>query len=135
MAYDPDNVFARILRGEIPSDRVYEDDEFIAFRDIAPAAPLHVVLIPRGEPAASLAGLTAEDAPWAGRMLVAASTIARALDVESSGYRVVFNCGRDAGQLVPHLHAHILGGGDLGPIAGAPPSPARPELGEGHPPG
>lgn len=116
--YDPDNVFARILRGEIPSDRVYEDDEFIAFRDIAPAAPVHVVLIPRGQPPASLAGLTAEDAPWAGRMLVVAARIASDLGIAASGYRVVFNCGSDAGQLVPHLHAHILGGGELGAIAG-----------------
>jgi histidine triad (HIT) family protein len=117
MAYDPDNVFARILRGEIPSDRVYEDDEFIAFRDIAPAAPVHVVLIPRGEPPASLAGLTSEDASWAGRLLVAAAEIARRLGIEESGYRVVFNCGRDAGQVVSHLHAHVLGGGDLGEVA------------------
>ncbi len=119
MTYDPDNVFARILRGEIPSDRIYEDDEFIAFRDIAPAAPVHVVLIPRGEPPASVARLTAADAEWAGRMLVAAGEVARRAGVEESGYRVVFNCGRDAGQLVPHLHAHVLGGGDLGAVAGA----------------
>ncbi len=115
--YEHENVFARILRGEIPSDRVYEDGEFIAFRDIAPAAPVHVVVIPRGEPPDSLVGLTAEDAAWAGRMLVVAAQIARDLGVAESGYRVVFNCGPDAGQLVPHLHAHILGGGELGAIA------------------
>lgn len=118
MAYDPDNVFARILRGEIPSDRVYEDDEFIAFKDIAPAAPVHLILIPRGQPPASVAGLTADDAAWAGRMLVAAGDIARRAGLEDGGYRVVFNCGRDAGQLVPHIHAHILGGGELGAVAG-----------------
>lgn len=116
--YDPSNVFARILRGDIPSDRVYEDDEFIAFRDIAPAAPVHVVLIPRGEPPTSLVGLTADDAGWAGRMLVAASKVAAALGLDEGGYRVLFNSGRAAGQVVPHIHAHILGGGDLGPIAG-----------------
>ncbi len=118
MTYDPDNIFARILRGEIPSDRVYEDDEFIAFRDIAPAAPVHVVLIPRGEPPTSVAGLTPDDAGWAGRMLVAAGEIARRAGIEDDGYRIVFNCGRDAGQLVPHIHAHILGGGALGAVAG-----------------
>ena len=118
MAYDPDNVFARILRGEIPSDRVYEDDEFIAFRDIAPVAPVHVVLIPRGEPHASAAGLTSDDAAWAGRMLVVAGEVARRAGIEESGYRIVFNCGRDAGQVVPHIHAHILGGRDLGAVAG-----------------
>jgi histidine triad (HIT) family protein len=117
-AYDPDNVFARILRDEIPSERVYEDGEFIAFRDIAPAAPVHVVLIPRGEPPTSLAGLSEEDADWVGRMFVAASKVAARLGLDDGGYRVVINSGRDAGQVVPHLHAHILGGGDLGPIAG-----------------
>lgn len=115
--YDRDNVFARILRGEIPSDRVYEDDEFVAFRDIAPAAPTHVVLIPRGEPPASLVGLTKEDAGWAGRMLVAAASVAARLGLEDGGFRVVINSGRDAGQVVPHVHAHILGGRELGPIA------------------
>ena len=74
--YDRDNVFARILRGEIPSDRVYEDDEFIAFRDINPAAPTHIVLIPRGEPPAGPSSLEDGDAGWAGRMLVVASRIA-----------------------------------------------------------
>jgi histidine triad (HIT) family protein len=116
--YDRDNVFARILRGEIPSDRVYEDGEFVAFRDIAPAAPVHVVLIPRGEPPSSLVGLAEGDAGWAGRMLVAASRAAERLGLAEGGYRVVFNSGRDAGQVVPHIHLHILGGGDLGPVAG-----------------
>jgi histidine triad (HIT) family protein len=115
--YDRDNVFARILRGEIPSDRVYEDEEFVAFRDIAPAAPVHVVIIPRGEPPASLVGLSEDDAGWAGRLLVAASMVAARLGLEEDGYRVVINSGRDAGQVVPHIHAHILGGGGLGPIA------------------
>jgi histidine triad (HIT) family protein len=116
--YDRDNVFARILRGEIPSDRVYEDEEFIAFRDIAPSAPTHVVLIPRGEAPVSLTGLNDADAGWAGRMLVAASRVAARLGLDEGGYRLVINSGADAGQVVPHIHAHILGGGDLGQIAG-----------------
>ena len=115
--YDADNVFARILRGEIPSDRVYEDDEFVAFRDINPAAPTHVVLIPRGEPPASPSGLGEGDAGWAGRMLVAAARIAAEQGLAEDGYRLVLNSGRDAGQEVPHLHLHILGGALLGPIA------------------
>ena len=118
MDYDHDNVFARILRDEIPSERVYEDEEFIAFRDIAAAAPTHVILIPRGTPPASLAGLGEADADWAGRLLLAAARIAARLGLQERGYRVVFNCGPDSGQLVPHLHAHILGGADLGPVAG-----------------
>ena len=115
--YDADNVFARILRGEIPSDRVYEDGEFVAFRDISPAAPAHVVLIPRGEPPASPAGLGEGDADWAGRMLVTAARVAAQLGLAEGGYRLVLNSGRDAGQEVPHIHLHILGGGPLGPMA------------------
>ena len=114
--YDHDNVFARILRDEIPSDRVYEDDEFIAFRDINPAAPTHIVLIPRGEPPAGPGGLEDGDANWAGRMLVAASRIAAQQGLAEGGYRLVLNNGRDAGQEVPHIHMHILGG-----------EPARPD--------
>ena len=115
--YDRDNVFARILRDEIPSDRVYEDDEFIAFRDINPAAPTHIVLIPRGEPPAGPGGLEDGDANWAGRMLVAASRIAAQQGLAEGGYRLVLNHGSDAGQEVPHIHMHILGGGPLGRIA------------------
>lgn len=115
--YDPDNIFARILRGEIPSDRVHEDEDVVAFRDIAPQAPTHIVLIPRGEPPTSPAGIEARDEPLAGRMLRLAATIARAQGLEEGGYRLVLNCGRDAGQTVPHLHLHILGGAPLGPLA------------------
>ena len=115
--YDRDNVFARILAGAIPSDRVYEDEQFVAFRDIHPVAPTHIVLIPRGEPPASTAGLGDEDASWVGRMLVVAARIAAAEGLAEGGYRVVFNSGPDAGQEVPHIHAHILGGGPLGPVA------------------
>jgi diadenosine tetraphosphate (Ap4A) HIT family hydrolase len=116
-AYDPSNVFARILRDEIPSDRVYEDGEFVAFRDIAPAAPTHIVLIPRGEAPTSAAALTEADAAWLGRMLVVASRIAQDQGLEAGGYRLVINSGRNAGQAVPHFHLHILGGRPLGPVA------------------
>jgi histidine triad (HIT) family protein len=115
--YDPDNVFARILRDEIPSDRVYEDGEFVAFRDINPAAPTHIVLIPRGEPPASPAGLEDGDAAWAGRMLVVAARVAEQEGLAEDGYRIVLNHGPDAGQEVQHIHLHILGGGPLGPLA------------------
>ena len=117
MPYDPENVFARILRDEIPSDRVHEDEEFIAFRDIAPAAPAHIVVIPRGEPPVSPAALTQADAPWVGRMVVVAAQIAAEQGLAEDGYRLVFNSGANAGQAVEHLHLHILGGGALGPVA------------------
>lgn len=114
MAYDPENVFARILRGELPAERVYEDDEFIAIRDVHPLAPTHILLIPRGEAPVSPAALVAADAPWLGRMLVLATRIAREQGLAERGYRLVMNCGADGGQAVPHLHLHLLGGRALG---------------------
>ena len=114
MAYDPENVFARILRGELPVERVYEDDEFIAIRDVAPLAPAHILMIPRGEAPVSPAELVAADAPWLGRMLVVATRIAREQGLSEHGYRLVMNCGADGGQAVPHLHLHLLGGHPLG---------------------
>ncbi len=115
--YDPDNIFARILRDEIPSDRVYEDPEFIAFRDIAPSAPTHVVLIPRGQPPTGPAALEDSDASLVGRMILTAKQIATQLGLDEGGYRLVFNNGPDAGQTVYHIHLHILGGKELGPVA------------------
>lgn len=114
MAYDPDNIFAKILRDEIPSDRVHEDDEFIAFRDVGPQAPTHVLLIPRGEAPTSTNELSDEDADWLGRMLVLATRIAKQQGLADEGYRLVINCGEHGGQTVPHLHLHIVGGAPLG---------------------
>lgn len=115
--YTPSNIFARILRDEISSDRVYEDDEFIAFRDIAPSAPTHLILIPRGTPPTGPAALEDSDAPLIGRMILTAKKIATQLGLDEAGYRLVFNNGPDAGQTVYHIHLHILGGKQLGPIA------------------
>lgn len=114
MSYDPDNVFARILRGELPSDRVHEDDDFVAFRDVAPQAPIHIVVIPRGEAPTSPAELRDQDAGWVGRMVVLATRIAAEAGLDREGYRLVMNCGTHGGQTVPHLHLHILGGRQLG---------------------
>jgi histidine triad (HIT) family protein len=120
MPYDPDNVFAKILRGEIPSARVYEDDEFVAFRDIAPVAPVHIVVVPRPVDDVAPTGpadLDEGDAAMVGRLVTAATRIAAQEGLADSGYRLVMNSGADAGQSVAHLHLHILGGGRLGPIA------------------
>jgi histidine triad (HIT) family protein len=117
MPYDPNNVFARILRDEIPSSRVYEDDEFIAFRDIEPAAPVHILVIPRLREVRGASDLESTDAEWMGRMMLVATRIASDFGLDASGYRLVLNDGADAGQAVPHLHLHILGGGRLGPFA------------------
>lgn len=114
MAYDPDNVFAKILRGEIPSTRVHEDAEFIAIRDVSPQAPTHILVIPRGDGPLGPADLDDRDAPWVGRMVVLGARIAREQGLAADGYRLVFNCGRDGGQTVPHLHLHVLGGRALG---------------------
>ena len=112
--YDPDNVFARILRDEIPSDRVYEDDAFIAFRDIAPQAPVHILVIPRGQPATTPDDLSDQDVEMVGRLVLTATKIARAEGLAERGYRLVMNCREDGGQTVPHLHLHVVGGRPLG---------------------
>ena len=114
--YDPANIFARILRGEIPSRRVYEDEWAIAFHDIAPQAPVHILVIPRG-PYVSLADFlaTASDAEIAG-LFRAVGRVAKQERLEQPGYRVLSNMGVHAGQEVPHLHIHLFGGAPLGPM-------------------
>lgn len=101
-------IFSRIIDREIPGTFVYEDEHVVAIRDIHPAAPTHVLLIPR-KPIPSLADLEEEDLELAGRLLLAASRIARQEGLEE-GYRLVVNTGEAGGQTVPHLHLHILGG-------------------------
>lgn len=114
--YDPDNVFARILRGEIPSRRVYEDGHAVAFHDLHPLTPHHVLVIPRG-PYVSWADFSAKgsDAEIAG-FVRAVGTVARQLGLEDTGYRLLANAGLDAHQEVPHLHVHLFGGQPLGPM-------------------
>ena len=106
-----DCLFCRIIAGEIPSTKVYEDEDVFAFRDIAPQAPVHILVVPR-EHIASAAELNAENAPLAAKCLEAAAKIA-AQEGLTGGYRLVSNCGDDAGQTVKHLHFHILGGKKL----------------------
>ncbi len=102
-------IFARILDGEIPSTPVYSDDEFYAFRDINPAAPTHVILIPR-KPIPRISDVGEEDALLIGKMFLVANRIAAQEGLEQNGYRYVINCGEYGGQTVFHLHLHILGG-------------------------
>ena len=102
-------LFEKIAAREIPADIIFENDEFFAIRDIRPQAPVHVLIIPkRCIPRIGDAGV--EDAALLGRMLLAAPQIARDSGIAESGYRVVINNGRDAGESVPHLHVHLLGG-------------------------
>ena len=114
MAYDPNNIFARILRGEIPSKKIYEDSHVLAFYDIRPQAKVHALVVPKGE-YVSMADFTARatDAEIAG-FIRAVSKVARDLGLEESGYRILANHGPDSHQEVPHLHVHIFGGQRLG---------------------
>jgi histidine triad (HIT) family protein len=107
-----DTIFARIIRREIPARVVHEDDLCLALHDVAPQAPVHVLVIPK-RPIESLAQVTADDAPLLGHLVTVAVGIARDLDL-GGGYRLVVNCGRDGGQSVDHLHVHLLGGRSLG---------------------
>jgi histidine triad (HIT) family protein len=102
-------LFCRIVADEIPSTRVYEDDLVIAFRDIAPRAPTHILLIPRRH-VASAADLIEADGPLLGRLFAVAADVARSEGITHSGYRLVSNVGRWGGQTVDHLHFHLMGG-------------------------
>jgi len=114
LTYDPNNVFARILRGEIPCRKVHEDKHVLAFHDINPQAPVHILVIPKGA-YVSLDDFSARasDAEIAA-FIRALGDIARAQGLAESGYRVLVNHGRDAHQEVPHFHVHIFGGRPLG---------------------
>ena len=104
-------LFCKIIAGEIPSTKVYEDDTVLAFRDIAPQAPTHILVIPKAH-IGSVAEVTAENSAVVAHIFEVIPRIARAEGLEN-GYRVVSNCGSDAGQTVHHLHFHILGGKTL----------------------
>lgn len=102
-------LFCRIVAGEVPADRVAEGDGWLAFRDIDPQAPVHVLIIPTRH-VESVGALRADDADLAGRLVLAAADTARSLGVDDDGYRIVTNRGEKAGQSVFHLHLHLLGG-------------------------
>ncbi len=106
------SVFQKIIERDIPADIVYEDELCLAFRDNNPQAPVHVLLIPKKQ-VVNVAALTEEDRALAGHLMLTVGKVARELDIESNGYRVVANCGSDGGQSVDHLHFHILAGRSL----------------------
>ncbi|MFN8125616.1 MAG: histidine triad nucleotide-binding protein [Candidatus Nanopelagicales bacterium] len=108
MTHDPDCLFCAIAVGEIPGDIVFSDDTFLAFRDVNPQAPVHVLVIPRDH-YADAAALAAADPAVAGGLLEAATQVARSQEL-AAGYRIVLNTGSDGGQTVGHVHAHVLGG-------------------------
>lgn len=104
-----DTIFGKILRGEIPSTEVYSDDEFYAFRDVNPAAPTHVLVIPR-KPIPRITDASEDDAALLGRMLLVANKIVEKEGLANRGFRYVINCNEEGGQTVFHLHLHLLGG-------------------------
>jgi len=103
------NIFAKIIAKEIPAEIVFEDDRALAFRDIGPKAPVHILIIPKRE-IARVSEAKPEDEALLGHLLTVAAEIARKEGIDSTGYRLVINKGRDAGESVPHLHVHLLGG-------------------------
>ena len=115
-SYDDQNIFAKILRGEIPCNKVYEDEHVLAFHDIAPLAPVHVLVIPKG-PYVSWDDFSkdASDAEIAA-LVRAAGKVARIVGADTQGYRLLANTGKRSGQEVPHLHLHVFGGQPLGPM-------------------
>jgi histidine triad (HIT) family protein len=107
-----DCVFCKIAAGDIPSDRVYEDSQVLAFRDIHPQAPVHVLIIPKKHHT-DLNGMTDKEEALLGHMVLAAKNIAAGEGLARSGYRVTINCGPDGGQVIQHVHLHLLGGRNL----------------------
>ena len=105
----PDTLFDKIIRRELPADIVYEDDEILGFRDIAPQAPVHVLFVPK-KAFATLNEVGVEDAELLGKLLLAAASFAKREGFAERGYRCVMNCNEDGGQTVFHLHLHLLAG-------------------------
>lgn len=108
-------IFAKIIRGELPSKQVYQDELVTAFRDIQPAAPTHILIVPN-KVIPTMNDVTPEDEKVMGRMILVARQIAQAEGIAESGYRLIINCGQDGGQEIYHLHMHLLGGRMLGPM-------------------
>ena len=112
-----DCVFCKIIAGEIPTEILYQDEEIIAFRDIKPLAPVHLLIVPRKH-IHSLDQMKESDAALVGRMVAVANKLAKDEGVAEKGYRLAINCGAEGGQLVPHLHVHLLGGRKLADALG-----------------
>ncbi len=108
-----DCLFCKIVKGEIPSNKVYEDEYVYAFKDIEPVAPVHILIVPKKH-ISSLNKISDEDEALLGKIFLTIKKIAKELGVEDKGYRVINNCGKDAGQTVMHLHFHLIAGRKMG---------------------
>lgn len=104
-----ETIFGKIIQREIPADIIHEDEQALAFRDVSPQSPTHILIIPK-EPLASLADAQEEDAALLGHLMVVARKVARDEGILEDGFRLVINTGKNGGQTVPHLHIHLLGG-------------------------
>ena len=110
-----ETIFSKIIRKELPSDMLYQDDLVTAFRDISPRLPTHVLIVPNRH-IPSVDDVTEDDEAAMGRMLTVARKIARDEGIHENGYRLIINCGEHGRQEVPHIHMHLLGGDDVGPM-------------------
>ena len=111
-------LFERIIAGELPAEFVYKDDLVVAFRDLHPVAPIHVLIVPR-KPIPTVNDITDEDAPLIGHLITVARDLATAEGIADDGYRLLFNCNKHGGQMVYHLHLHLIGGRRLGAMVEA----------------
>lgn len=108
------NIFLKIIDGELPCDKVFENERIIAFKDIAPVAPVHILIVPK-KPIANMSAITSEDGPLLQEMLFVANKLAVECNIQD-GFRLITNNGEDGGQLIYQLHFHLIGGKKLGPI-------------------
>jgi len=108
-----DCIFCRIIKREIPGEIVYEDEEIIAFKDIHPVTPIHILVVPKKH-IEKVTDITTEDEILIGKIYTVINKIAKDSKIDESGFRVIVNCGEDGGQIVKHLHFHLLGGQKLG---------------------
>jgi histidine triad (HIT) family protein len=109
------SIFSQIIRGELPAEKVFESEHIVAFKDINPAAPIHILIVPKKE-IPNLQSVTTQDLPLISEMIIAAQTLAERFEI-ADGYRLLTNNGEAAGQTVPHLHFHLIGGRKLGALA------------------
>jgi histidine triad (HIT) family protein len=111
-------IFGKIIEGSIPANKVFENERILAFHDIEPAAPVHVLIIPK-KPIPTMNDVTEEDLPLIAEIHRVAQQLAKELGIAESGYRLINNCGPDSGQAVYHLHYHLIGGAKLGALVGS----------------
>ncbi len=109
-AHPLDTIFSKIIAGELPADVVYEDDDVLAFRDVNPQAPVHILIIPKQKAIATLNDASAEDQALLGHMMLTAAKLAKQEGIDEAGYRLIMNCNAEGGQTVYHLHLHLVGG-------------------------